>query len=442
MLFAVSAVLAIAATTFGFLFFTMRQKLAESAARLGQTESRANAATESRIAAERAAAAAEARVGDLERVLGEADAARLALVDAAKAATLEAAQQLSSKLIDDHRRETAEAKTDAETRVRAASDSLVTQVSEIAKAVHQINADLAAKGRALDTLWRSLSSPGGAGQLAEIGLANTLKGFGLEDGRDYRLQATTSDEVTGRRLRPDALVFLPGSAALVIDCKASKYLLEIAAAEDADDEAEAYANLARTMNQHLKALADKDYRSAVLADWRTAGRLGELQSVHSIMYLPSEAALERLARADASFFARARAAAIIPAGPAGLYCALQLAAAEITKERQAENQQRIIESAQRLVDAISVVLGYAAKVGKGIRDAAANYDEFGRSVNGRLLPRARQLIALGVPSGKALPAALPAFTVMSQEAEHLIDGDATELAEPLPARLAARRLAD
>jgi DNA recombination protein RmuC len=362
------------------------------------------------------------------------EALRREVPTAAKAGALEAAQALSKQLIDEHKRET----TEAEARAQQVNAALVKQVDDITKAVTALNTQLDEKGRVLDKVWRSLTSPGGSGQIAEIGLANALKSFGLEEGRDFELQATTTDE-TGRRLRPDALVFLPANSALVIDCKASKYLLEIAEAEGAKDEEAAYANLARTMNGHLRALDDKDYRGAVLAAWRAAGKSGELAHVLSIMYLPNEAVLEKLARADAGFFARARAAEIIPAGPAGLNCALSLAAAGITKERQAENQQRIVEGAQNLLEAVATAIGFASGVGKGIKAAAESFEKFTKSVNGRLLPRAQRLAKLGVQPPKALPGNLPAYAVMSQESDQLIEGEAEEVDEPEAATAAAPR---
>ena len=46
-----------------------------------------------------------------------------------------------------------------------------------------------------------------------------------------------------------------------------------------------------------------------------------------------------------------------------------------------------------------------------------------------LLPRARRLTALGVQGGKQLPATLPAFTVVGQEAD-LIEGEVAEDSAP------------
>src|SRR5262249_54732247 len=157
---------------------------------------------------------------------------------------------------------------------------------------------------------------GGAGHFAEVGLANTLKSFGLLQDRDFLLQATVQDG--DARKRPDAIVFLPGDGVLVIDSKASKHLLDLAQAEGTEREEQAYRGLARTMNQHLKDLCDRDYRSAVATALRKAGRPGEIARLLTVMYLPNEAALEKLGRADAAFMHRAAREQITPVGPAGL----------------------------------------------------------------------------------------------------------------------------
>jgi DNA recombination protein RmuC len=388
--------------------------------------------TKARVAAERELAVARQRLADGENRLADFERLRAESLQAAQAAVLTTAQQLSSKLLEDHKRENVEAKKEAEERVRQASEHLVRQVDEIAKAVHKLHGQVEEKGEALDTVLRALSSPGGAGELAEIGLANTLASFGLEVGRDFLLQHVTEDEQTGRRLRPDAVVFLPGNSALVIDCKASKFLLEIARAEGTPEEDEAYRNLARTMNQHLRALAEKDYKSAILAAWRQGGREDAITRVLSVMYLPNEAALEKLYRADPQFVQKARALQIIPAGPAGLHCAISLASVEINLVRQIENQQRIGEMTRSLLDAIVVTLGHAATLGRGIKAAADSFAKLTASVNQRLLPRARNLAKLGVQATKPLPGNLPSYSVHAEERNLLIDGEAEHVASEAP----------
>jgi DNA recombination protein RmuC len=391
-----------------------------------------------RVAAERELALARQKLADHEHRVDDFERLKAESLQAAQAAVLATAQQLSSKLLEDHKRENAESKKDAEERVRQASEHLVKQVDEITKAVHQLSGQVQQKGEALDTLWRALSSPGGAGEIAEIGLANALNSFGLEHGRDFLLQHTTEDEATGRRLRPDAVVFLPANSALVIDCKASKFLLEIARAEGTPGEAEAYANLARTMNQHLRALAEKDYKGAILAAWRQSGREDDIARILSVMYLPNEAALERLYRADPGFVHKARTAQIIPAGPAGLHCALSLASVEINLVRQVENQQRIADTTRQLLDGMAVMLGHAASLGRGIKAAAESFSRLTASVNQRLLPRARNLAKLGVQPTKPLPPNLPAYSVQPLERDALIDGEA-EVIDAMP-RLIKERI--
>ena len=391
-----------------------------------------------RLTAERDLAAARQQLAAGERRLADFELLKQEHLLATKAALLETGQQLSSKLLDDHKRESAEAKKDSEERVRQASADLVKHMGDLANTVQQLSGQVQQKGETLDTLWRALSSPGGAGQLAEIGLANPLQSFGLEHGRDFMLQHTTEDAETGRRLRPDAVVFLPGDSVLVIDCKASKFLVEIARAEGTAEEESAYRNLARSMNQHLRALAEKDYKGAILAAWRQSGRGQEIARIFSVMYLPNEAVLEKLHRADAEFMRKAREKEIIPAGPAGLYCVISIASTEINILRQVDNQKRIVEMTQSLLDSLSVVLAHAAAVGRGIRSSAESFAKLTASVNQRFLPRARNLAKLGVRPSKELPANLPSYAVHSQE-DAVIDGDA-ELVEAEIAPPPLRRL--
>jgi DNA recombination protein RmuC len=394
---------------------------------LGLLLARAGAA---RLSAERELAAARQRLAEGERRFAEFERLRGESLQAAQAAVLATAQQVSSKLLEDHKRETSEAKKEAEERMRQASAELVKQMSEIARTVQQLHGQVQEKGAAIDTLARALSSPGGAGQLAEIGLANTLKSFGLEPERDFILQFTTQDSETGRRLRPDALVFLPGNAVLVIDCKASKFVLDIAESESAAQD-EAYRNLARSMNQHLRALAEKDYEKAVRDGWRQAGRGEEIARIFSVMYLPNEAVLEKIARADGEFIRKAQEKGIIPAGPAALHSLISIASAEIKVLRQIENQNRIVELTQQLLESLSATLGHAAAVGRSIKSAADSFAKLTGSVNQRLLPRARKLAQLGLQPRRDLPANLPGYSVHAQE-DALIEGEAEVVDEEAP----------
>jgi len=380
-------------------------------------------------AAERELDVAREKLSEAENRRGDFETLRRESLQAAQAAMHKTALDLSSKLLDDHKRESAEATKEAEARVTQASEQFVKQFESIVKRVSELSGQSQDNSKMLGTLWRSLSSPGGAGQLAEIGLGNTLKSFGLEEGRDYKRQFHASGGETEQRFRPDAVVFLPDDGAVVIDSKASKYLLDIAAAEGTEKKAEAYRGLVATMNQHLKDLASKDYRGAVLATCRETGHELDVARMVSIMYLPSEAAIEKINRADPGFMNRARDLHIIPAGPAGLHCALSLASTGIGLQRQVENHQQIIEGTRALIDRLGVVLSHALSVGKNLKSAAESFGQFANSVNKRLLPQARKLGKLGVQSAKPIPSDLPDYSVAIHEGT-TIEGEAEEVETP------------
>jgi len=387
---------------------------------------------QARSKAERDLAVAREQLAQAERHSGEFEQIKAAMLQSAQAAMLATAGELNAQLLASHKAESAQAKEDAEVRVQKASETLLKQVGELTKRVAEIGGQREDDRARIDTVVRALSNPGGAGQMAEIGLGNMLQSFGLEKDRDYKLQFSTTDAETGKRLRPDAVVFLPNDWTVVVDCKASKFLYEIAAHEGSEKEKDAWAGLVATMNNHLKALASKDYQSAVLAACRESGRNADPARMLSLMYLPAGAALDKLRQADPEFVGRARAAGINPVDPDKLYFALSFASAEIGLARRAENHEAIIEGMRALIEALGVVLGHVQAVGKGLKSAADSYGAFAASVNRRLLPRARKLGALGVQAAKPLPGSLPEFGVMEGEA---IEGEVEEITPPPRPRL-------
>lgn len=352
------------------------------------------------------------------------------LLASAKAAVLQTSSELSSKLLADHKQETEAARKRAEETTQATAKQMFDQFEKLVQTVATLDGQVSKSGQMIEGVVRALSSPGGAGQFGEIGLENTLKSLGLEAGRDFVMQFAVWGEDTGA-LRPDAVVFLPGSAVMIIDSKASKFLLEAPAAEGTEAEGAAYANLARTMNQHLKSLAGKDYRNAVVEACKRSGRDAEIQRAVTVMCLPSEAAIERLMRADPSFAGNAARTHIVVSGPIGLQGLIGIARIQVDLGRQAENQRAIAESTSALLDAIVTALGHAEKVGRGLQSASDNFATFAKSINARLLPRARALMKLGVrPGGKSdMPGPLPVFQLNALRETDLIEGEATEVRE-------------
>jgi DNA recombination protein RmuC len=405
-------------------------RLEEAVARQAELQAELEEARSVAGAAETAAAVARQEAGSMRERIADWEATKVEFLKSTQAGVLETAQQISSKLLADHKRETQEAKQQSVLETQAVAAKLQAEVKTLTDGVSQLKGQLGEKAVVLDTVWRALSSPGGAGHFAEVGLANTLKSFGLMIERDFILQVTLSDGESQRK-RPDALVFLPADSVLVIDAKASKFLLEMARAEGTEREAEAYRNLARTMNQHLKDLADRDYRSAVAASYRKSGKAGEITRLLTVMYLPNEAALEKIGHADPAFMQKAAQAQILLAGPAGLASIIGFASVEISLVRQIENQEKIVAGAERLLESLATAFGFAGSVGKGIRSAADAFAKLSASLNGRVLPRARELTRLGLRPAKQVPANLAGFQVLDLGAE-TIEGEITDLTDDTP----------
>jgi DNA recombination protein RmuC len=364
-------------------------------------------------------------------------------LQAAKASILEAGGQLSNKLLEDHKREAEAAKKDAEAMLRKTSETLLEQVMNVTKSVSELKGQTSETSEKMATVWRALTTPAGAGYLAEVGLENSLKNLGLEQGRDYVMQYAMNSEDAGS-LRPDAAIFLPQDMVMVIDSKASKFLIEIAQAQQNGDEAEALGSLKKTMNDHLKALISKNYSAAIQAAYKESGRAEKLRTVLNVMYLPSDNAVAHIKRADPEFLQKTEKAGIILAGPASLSGLLSLARLNIGMARQAANQDAIVEGVQELMDNIITALSYADKVGKGLKSAADNFDQFARSVNRRLLPKARQLGTLGVKPGKSkeLPGRIVSYEVRLSDDVLTIEGESeaiedTGVIEAFPKKVSA-----
>lgn len=359
-------------------------------------------------------------------------------VNLAKAAILEAGGQMSSKLLEDHKREQEAAQKQQEEKMRETNAALLEQFNQVTQTVAALREQTQATQAQSNAVWRALANPTGAGQLAEIGLENSLRNMGLEIGRDFIMQYNLSDKETGGRLRPDAILFLPQEVVIVVDSKASKHLLELGEAREPAQVAEARERLKRTMAKHLQDLSSKDYAGVVQEQYRAMGQTGKVQTMLNVMYLPSESALQHLREADGEFHTRAEKAGIILAGPASLHGLFSLAKLQIASARQADNHTHIITAVEGLLDSTATMVGYADNIGTHLRKAADAFNSMAKSVNQRVLPRMKKLSALGValPKNKALPAPIMTYDLRRAD-DVFLELEATDAMEKAPETLLA-----
>lgn len=359
---------------------------------------------------------------------------REAFEEAAKASVMTVGQELSSKLLNDHKREAEAAKKHFHEKFEQDQQQFLKQVNELGKAVASIGEINRQTQNRTETLWRTMASPAAAGQLTEMGLANLLQNFGLKKGIDFDLQASVTND-SGGNFRPDALIYLPDDRLMILDCKASKYELELAEAEGKTeaDAQRAQENFCKTMHRHLDALARKNYAASVGEAYRRrTGREPHPQFIN-VMYLSSDAAVARLDQIDPTFRDKMQKHGIVAVGPAGLHGLCMVASMQISELKRDENREKVLKEVERILAGLAINLDHLDKTGMHLKRAAESYIRFTASYNRTLSPRIRTIEALGVsPEGnRKMPGKLPVYEM--RELSQWIEGEAED-AEDTPTR--------
>jgi DNA recombination protein RmuC len=328
------------------------------------------------------------RLRELDHKVTEFENLKNSMLEHTKAAVFEVGNQLSNKLLEDHKREAEEAKKASEYNTTKVNEHL----SKIINSVIELESKVKESSNTVDIIKTSLMSPTGAGSLAEITLENILKSSGLLPDLDFIMQYTiNSEHDKNSKLRPDAIVFLPGNNIMVIDSKASKFLLEWPT--DNNDYSE---NLKATMRSHLKDLTSKDYKQAVRSHLQK--NMQDIGHISTLMFLPTEHALEKIQNFDREFLQKAWDAQIFPAGPVGIINILAHAKFHIFEQKKMQNYQNIIEEVRKTLVGISRLYDHTKKMGNAIYSAANHYDKMAASFNSNLLNRINNLKTLGLES--------------------------------------------
>ncbi len=328
-----------------------------------------------------------------------------------KAVLFDLGNKLSKQLIDLHKKENQESRELSEQNIKKTSAKFNNEFERVVNMVGSLNKEISQSKDTVDIIKNSLLSPSGAGALAEITLENILKSSGLKANIDFMMQYSVSGEDENSILRPDSVIFLPSNKLMVIDAKASKFLV---------DEKENLQKLAKTMNNHLRSLSSKNYAQVVRKD--VEGKLKDNPgNIVTLMFLPSEHAIEKLCEADPEFMNKAWRANIFPVGPAGLMNMLSFAKFQISEQLMMHNNIQIIEEIKKLIAAIHSMSEHSNRLGNSIASAVNNYDKFAASFNRNFLSKAKKIGNMGVSTdSKKEQTPLQRMQVVTSKAE-LID---------------------
>ncbi len=313
-----------------------------------------------------------------------------------KASILKAGSEMSSKLLDDHKRENENIRKEQERKFTETSTKLNEQFENICKSMHTLN-DKISK---VEIIERALLAPQGVGMLSEITLENIFKSSGLIENQDYILQYWAESSENGG-YKPDAVVFLPNNQIIVVDSKASKFFMELECFDnDNENKKKLELSLKQTMNQHLKSLIERNYTQAVNDHLKKTKPIDGSYQVVTLMFLPTEVVLDKFRKIDRQFEEKAWRNNIILVGPSGLVNALLQARQSIAIAKQNKHYDLIIDEVKKLLTSVSTLYASSESLGKSIKSVVEKYDKFAGSFNSNFISKVKRLGQYGIAISK------------------------------------------
>ena len=237
-------------------------------------------------------------------------------------------------------------------------------------------------------LREALRSPQVRGLWGEQTLRNILEVSGMREHIDFFEQHSVDTD--DGKLRPDAVVRVPGGVQVVIDAKTPlDSYLEAHNEKDEQRQDELLHSHARSLMGHAKVLGDKDYAAAV-----------DGSPDFTVMFVPADPILDAAVDVQPTLWDEAwQKHRVLIATPGLLLAFLRTVALAWQQQDLQKNAQEIADGATALYDSLRVYAGHVDNVGKGLQRAVKAYNDSIGSLEGRVLPRARKFEELGPVSG-------------------------------------------
>jgi DNA recombination protein RmuC len=260
------------------------------------------------------------------------------------------------------------------------------------------------------------NAPKARGRWGERALQNLLEQCGLAEHTDFTLEH--SIDTDDGRLRPDAIINVPGHKKLVIDSKVS--LNAYQAAFEADDEAERKRQLdlhAKSMRGHVQTLGAKSYQS----------QFDEAPD-YVVMFVPGEHFVAAALEADPELWDFAFEKRVLLATPTNLVAICRTVAQVWRQDSLAREAQEIGRMGAELYERLRVAADHLKRVGGGLETAVNNYNKFVGSFERNVLSSGKRLAEKGIEVGKA---EIPEVPLVESAPRYT----GSEIDEPVPVRL-------
>ncbi|WJS97735.1 DNA recombination protein RmuC [Novosphingobium humi] len=232
------------------------------------------------------------------------------------------------------------------------------------------------------------NAPKARGRWGEQALRNVLEQCGLSEHTDFVTEHSIDTEEG--RLRPDAIVSIPGQKKLVIDAKVS--LNAYQEAFEASDEAARDIALARhvaSMRGHVQTLATKSYQS----------QFAEAPD-YVVMFVPGEHFVAAAMEKDPELWDFAFRNRVLLATPTNLVAIARTVAMVWKQDMLAQEAREIGRLGGELYDRLAVAGDHLKRVGGGLTSAVDNYNKFVGSFERNVMASGRRLRDKGIEIGK------------------------------------------
>ena len=232
------------------------------------------------------------------------------------------------------------------------------------------------------------NAPKARGRWGERALQNLLEQCGLAEHTDFLMEQSVDTE--DGRLRPDAIINVPGQKKLVIDSKVSLNAYQAAFEADDDDARKTHLEMhAKSMRNHVQTLGAKSYQSQF-----------EEAPDYVIMFIPGEHFVTAALDADPTLWDFAFERRVLLATPTNLVAIARTVAQVWRQDGLAKEAQEIGRMGAELYERLSTTAQHLKRVGGGLESAVKNYNSFVGSFERNVLSSGKRLAEKGIGIGK------------------------------------------
>jgi DNA recombination protein RmuC len=276
-----------------------------------------------------------------------------------------------------------------EEHVGALEQKRVTAFGELTGLIQSMRDGQEAVRSAAQALGNSLrNAPKARGRWGEQQLKNVLEQCGLAEHTDFVTEHSV--ETDEGRLRPDAIVRVPGNKLLVIDAKVSLNAYQEAFEATDDGERARHLDLhAASMRNHIQTLGAKGYQSQF-----------EEAPDYVLMFVPGEHFIAAALEHDPRLWDFAFERKVLLASPTNLVAICRTVAQVWRQDGLAREAREIGRMGSELYDRLAVSAEHLKRVGSGLETAVGNYNKFVGSFERNVLSAGRRLREKHIEIGK------------------------------------------